>query len=464
MESIYLNFSNCTNAQHLSEAANGISASEEYQNTKLETQVFLLDIEHVLARQKSDISRIAKEKQNVRKTIANFRKKVNKYFDDLEQKSLHELDSRQTAIVRELRERIDFLEKEKDKIIDDLKQIESFKGDNDCELFCYVKSCKNFVQESMTRVQSISAILPDGIEFKLDKSIDKYLSSLGSLGSFKDADCLKYETKLFGKFDVTESSDTKVCDISCVCQVSDGSFLITDINNMKLKRLDQSYKLLHSLKLPGKPFCVCATGPDEAAVSLCNDRKVQFVSVGRHKLSLTRSFRTEKECIGMVYADDKLYVCCGFSRDSSSGSIKVYNGTGQLQYSLPRGSERLSAVPKYITASDDGQHLFVTSIHTDNISILDLAGNVVHIFSSNDVKTPTGICTGSRGHVFVCGFNSHTVALISPKYQRTEVILTHTDGVSKPVGIFFDKNMSRLLIFCNESKNIMAYTCTLMRN
>lgn len=187
---VFLNFSYCTNAQHISDAANGIKASKEYRNTKQETQDFLLDIGRVLARQKADISRVAKEKHNVQQTIADFRKRVNLYLDNLELRSLNELDTKETTIVHELKERIDFLEKTKDKIADDLKQIELFNGDNDCELFCYVKSCKNFVRKSMSRVEYMGAVMADGIKFKLDQSIEKYLRSYDSIGSFESVDCV----------------------------------------------------------------------------------------------------------------------------------------------------------------------------------------------------------------------------------------------------------------------------------
>ncbi|XP_053387069.1 transcription intermediary factor 1-beta-like [Mercenaria mercenaria] len=471
-----LEHSNCAKTKHLIDAAKGIQKSKEYQTIKKETRALLNDAVKVLADRKADISRIENERKDVKKIIADFRKKVNKCFDDLEEKALDALHDKTENIVSSCEQDTKDLTVMKTTAEDMLKQLESFKGDNECDLFVQVKSDKTFLSNAMQEILNISKkVEKDAINFRIDPKIEPYLSSLEGLGSFTDipmnashlspvaidrherhpraftsssqtsrdnrAPLPIYKTQLYGKFDVKEKSDPAVCEISDICQLPNGTFLIADYNNKKLKRLDKSYKLLDSLRLPDSPFSICNVGSDEVAVSLCSAEKVQYISV-KKKLTLKRSFSTGDYCKGMVYVDDKLYVGCGKDiEDPPLCCIEVYNNAGQLYHSI----SGLSYVPKYITVTDDGQHLLVTSCQSDDITMMDLTGNVVNTFSNRDLGDPSGICTDGKGQVFIC---DTTVVQLEPKQQKIDVILGEKDGIKESIAICYDRKQSRLLISC----------------
>ncbi|XP_053387066.1 uncharacterized protein LOC123542714 [Mercenaria mercenaria] len=483
-----LEHSNCAETEHLIDAAKGIKKSNEYQTIKQETRALLNDAVRVLADRKADISRIENERKDVKKIIADFRKKVNKYFDDMEQKTLDALHDKAEIIVSSCEQDTKDLTVMKSTAEDMLKQLESFKEDNECDLFVQVKTDKKFLSNAIQEVLNISKkIRKDAINFRIDPKIEPYLSSLESLGTFTDipvnvgqlslattyrhvsqsrastpssqtsqdnrAPLPKYRIQLYGNFDVKEKSDSSVCYVLDICQLSDGTILIADFDNSKLKRLDQSYKLLESLRLPGGPLGMCNVGSNEVAVSLLNAKKVQYISV-KKKLTLKRSFSTGNCCRGMVYVDDKLYVCCGDSRDSSSGCIEVYNNAGQLHHSI----SGLSSVPAYTTVTDDGQHLLVTSLYSDNITMMDLTGNVMNTFSNRDLKHASGICTDGICQVFICGYYSTTVVQLEPKQQKIDVILGEKDGIKNPVAICYDRKQSRVLVSCYKSNLLLVFS------
>ncbi|XP_053387319.1 uncharacterized protein LOC123542048 [Mercenaria mercenaria] len=474
-----LEHSNCSKTKHLIDAAKGVQKSKEYQTIKQDDAV------RVLADRKADISRIENERKDVKKIIADFRKKVNKYFDDLEQKTLDALHKKAEIIVSSCKQNTEDLTVMKSTTEDMLKQLESFKGDNECDLFVQVKTDKKFLSNAMQEVLNISKkVRKDAINFRIDPKIEPYVSSLEGLGTFTDIpvnvgqlslattdrhvsqsrasasspqtfpdnrDPLPiFKTQLYGKFDVKEKSDSNVCTITGICQLPDGNILIADCDNEKLKRLDQSYKLPDSLRLPGGPYSICNVGSDEIAVYLPGAKKVHYISV-RKELTLTRSFSTVNYCRGMVYVDNKLYVCRGDLCDSASYCIKVYNNAGRLQHSI----SGLSSVPAYITVTDDGQHLLVTSLNSDNITMMDLTGNVVNTFSNRDLKEPYGKCTDCKGLVFICGWKSITVVQLEPKQQKIDVILGEKDGIKNPWAIYYDRKQSRVLISCYQSNQLM---------
>ncbi|XP_045183376.2 uncharacterized protein LOC123541820 [Mercenaria mercenaria] len=481
-----LDHSSCTKTQHLPDAAKGVLLSQGYQSIKKQAKEFLSEVNNVLANLSADIFRIAKEKDNIKQTIANFRKKVNKYFDNLEQKSLDELDFREKRITTIIDKDLKFLHTTKTKAEDILKQIETFKGDNECELFVHVKMGKDYVHDSMGIVHGYSkSQREESIKFIINPEIEVYLSSLKKLGTFskarlsstsseiqvavpkqspvsqsKRADTSKdtgyYQLELFGRYNVHEKSDSNDSFIRAICQLPDRNILIIDANNGSLKRLDPSYKLIDSIKINGFLYSVCAVGSDEVAVSLWTDKKIQIVSVGR-RLSLRRTFSTGTYCRGMAYIDNKLYVCCGDVSDSSSGCIEVYNKAGKLKHRIFRAARHSSSVPDCIISSDDGQHLFVTMFRSDTITMLDFAGNVVNTYSDKKLKNPCGLCTYGRGHVFVCGKDSNTVHKITPENNKIEVILSESDDIKNPWGVCYDWKYSRLLVSCGESNELVVF-------
>ncbi|XP_045171116.2 uncharacterized protein LOC123533528 [Mercenaria mercenaria] len=274
----------------------------------------------------------------------------------------------------------------------------------------------------------------------------------------KDEDTFtRYRPVPVMRFTVAEKSDHYDCNTFDICQSLDGKILVIDNNNHKLKRFNQSYKLQDSLRLSGDPYSVCTAGPGMAAVALRNDRKIQFINVGK-KLTLAKSFPVGTNCRGMVYIDGYLHVCTGDLSCPFSGRIEVYNNNGQLQFYIPQAPKRLPSVLKYIAATEVGHHRFVTMYSSDSITMLNTTGNLHDTFSHRDLKQPEGICTDGRDQVFVCGFHSNNVVQLSSKHQQVKVILDETDGIKKPIAVHYDGLQSRLLVSCSHSNEVFVFT------
>ncbi|XP_053375383.1 uncharacterized protein LOC128547266 [Mercenaria mercenaria] len=510
-----LEHSNCANTMHLIDAAKGIKKSKEYQNITQEIHALLNDAGRVLADRRADISRIETEKQNVKHTIADLKKNVNAYFDDLEQKCLQELNNKADNIVIGCKQDAKDLSIMKTKAEDIRKQLDLFKGDNECDLFAQVKMGKQFISNARQKILNISkTVQKNAIYFKISPKIERLLCSVEVLGTItdtpmdasqlltvdKDTDVSqphpsrihsqtslenrdplpKYKTPPYGQVGIKEKTDSNVCDITGICQLPDGTILIVDYNNRKLKRLDNTYKLVDSLRLTNNPDSICNVGPDEVAVSLFEAKEVLYISV-KAELTVTKSFRTGNYCRGMVYVDDKLYVCCGSTRDSSSWCIEVYDKAGQLQFSI----RELFSIPLCITVTEDGQHLLVTGWRSDDVTMMDLTGNIVRTFGNSKLKLPKGICNDSKYRTFICGYGSNTIVQLSPRRWGIDVILTEKDsinsgsntnvqlsprrwgidviltekdGINSPYAICYDSKRSTLLVFCDESSQLSAFS------
>lgn len=443
---------------------------------KKETKALISALDQVILTRQTDVFDIEKEEQGVKEIIEDFRKRVKKYFDDLEKKSLDELHLKEKTIKDGIYQEKRYLESAKSKAEDFLKQLESFQGENECDFFVKLKTGKQFVEMAMRKIKSISKIQQKpSVHFEINTDIESYLSSLNSLGVFLDApeDSLlsrpikakvseiqssqnANNIELFGRFCVADESDSKVCDISSISLLSDGEVIVADSTNSKLKKLDKTYKLVDSVNMPASVHSVCLDNVSQVAASLYMKRTIQHVSV-EPELGLITSFSVGAYCRGMCCLGDKLLVCSGDVFQPNSGHIEVYDSAGRQQDTIPIAPRRLTAVPLYITGSDDGEYLLVTSYKCDNITVLDLTGNVVTTFSHKHLIGPRGLCTDSRGHVFVCGSGSNTVVQLSLEHQEIDVLLTEKEGIKEPEGICFDRKTSRLLIGLSNSNDMYVY-------
>jgi len=76
--------------------------------------------------------------------------------------------------------------------------------------------------------------------------------------------------------------DTNNCNISGICKLASGEFLLIDNYNLKIKRLNSNYDVTSSCDVPEHPQDVCVVGEREAAVTVNNN------SENRHEIHLFR--------------------------------------------------------------------------------------------------------------------------------------------------------------------------------
>jgi hypothetical protein len=117
------------------------------------------------------------------------------------------------------------------------------------------------------------------------------------------------QTKNSKTYSVREQSDNynERC-IDGVCELDDGTIILSDPDQGKLKRLDSSsYTVRDSCHVPGHPRQVCTINSQEVAVCCSMFSLMQFVSIGL-AMQPTREIVTGFRCVGLAYNDEKLFI------------------------------------------------------------------------------------------------------------------------------------------------------------
>ena len=112
----------------------------------------------------------------------------------------------------------------------------------------------------------------------------------------------------------------------------------------------------------------------------------------------------------------------------------------------------------YVATS--GDKLYYTKTITNTVTCCDLHGTTQWEFKDNRVlQCPCGISIDNDGNVYVVGYSTNNVVVISPDGQRHRQLLASKDGVLCPRVLDYDKSTNRLLVV-NQTSTAFLFEVT----
>ena len=91
-----------------------------------------------------------------------------------------------------------------------------------------------------------------------------------------------------------KGDDGNACDITGICRLATGEFLLSDQKHSKIKLLNSSYDIISTSDVPDKPWSVCCIGQREAAVSVDDEKdrhEILLVRVNARKIEHKRTIK-----------------------------------------------------------------------------------------------------------------------------------------------------------------------------
>ncbi|XP_045193082.2 uncharacterized protein LOC123549230 [Mercenaria mercenaria] len=375
----------CKHTEKILKVANGIKESKEISDTKLSLEQFL------------DVAN--KEKVDRNKNLTG--------LDEEKTKILEDIDTYEKIII----ERIRLIAETSRENIRDAHSKHVKKGKSDIKDLDTVMSVMSGLKDSLnklneTDINEVEAFMSikncqkafAEVKVAMDDLSDKWLQTELHY-TFKN-DIIHKDIKAFG--DVTEEekkdrvwrftckrkvnirikTDISTCRIKGICQLDDGTYVITDSSNANIKRLNCNLEVTDYIKLDNCPGSLCVTGPKEVAVTLPEKNLIQFVKTDE-RLSLGPSFSTAPGRCSVINYDsreEKLYVCCtyvtaGDYNKKKYGTISVYSKDGTLWTTFEKDSKGLTVLFKP----------YQIFLETDVILVLDVYKKAM-VFK----KTPEG--------------------------------------------------------------------------
>jgi len=137
------------------------------------------------------------------------------------------------------------------------------------------------------------------------------------------------------------------------------------------------------------------------------------------------------------------------------------NGLKMLNLSDESVSDIISSnMSNVYCVATSGDKLYYTNCITDAVTCFDLHSTTQWEFKvERGLKYPLGISVDNDGNVYVVGYDTNNVVVISPDGQRHRQLLSSKDGLSYPIVLDYDVSTNRLLVV-NHSNTAFLFDVT----
>ena len=447
--------------------------SRSYPTKKIDsiidkTKTLRLKIEQLQQERDKDRTNITRMKDTCRKEITTFRKELNDFLDHLERDIIQDLEKYEKKRKQLTDDQIKSLATTLKMIDLDYKLLEEAKYDNKTETM-FASDVK--ISKNLSEYEAVLDDLKNNFErsdlyFQRNSKLVELQQTIDSLGSINEKDSVSYKSTstkvvLGMKVQSSDQPNVRLDDdkrepyITGCCFMPSGDLVLCDHNNSKLKLLDRSFKVKASLSLNSKPWSLSVIDNSNVIVTLPNTKQLQYIQLVPH-MKVDRVIQLDKKCWDVAVADNEIYVSC--HNAPGEGEVRVLDLSGNLKRKLglnKDGSYQFQS-PYYLTVSTTGKKIFVSDLKTSIISCMTPDGNIVYQYKDDDLRYPRALFVDAGDNIFVCGYGSNNVQVITADGRKHGTLISADDGIRLPYSIAFREADNMLVVGCYY-QNVFCY-------
>ncbi|KAH3809554.1 hypothetical protein DPMN_137927 [Dreissena polymorpha] len=153
-----------------------------------------------------------------------------------------------------------------------------------------------------------------------------------------------------------EKDSALSCSISGICETANGKLLITDWRNLKVKLLDQTYKVVAHFYLPEKPMSICSIDSRLVAVSM-GIKEIIFIRVTKLKLVKDTTMKLKHLCYSIAHHQGNLFI-------TTNTALFQYTVDGRLVSKLYEDTSFEKTGNSYYIV-----YIFILHVHTEKTNL-----------------------------------------------------------------------------------------------
>ncbi|CAG2216954.1 unnamed protein product [Mytilus edulis] len=325
-------------------------------------------------------------------------------------------------------------------IVGDEKYIQSITTSDSTHQVNISCQINKSLQQITVNVQKFGEINvnSDPCDFSVQKRKDRQAQIMVALPT-KNIDNL---TLTLQKRINTKMSGVRGCSLLPDCRMVFSSCTWYSYDKIRVFKSDGSKDF--EIKDIGGTFDVVFIGDDSIAVTSGESNKINIIDLKTHKLK--KSIKVDSYTGGVTYKNEHLIYCAG---EKGIQMLSLNNGT------ITNVSS--TKLPDYAYVTTFGDKLIYTNRNNHSVTCCDYHGNILWTFCDKSLLLdPVGISVDNDGNVYVAGYHSNNVVVISPDGQRCRQILTREDGLSYPWTLHYDISTNEVLV-ANQSDEAFLY-------
>ncbi|CAC5420792.1 unnamed protein product [Mytilus coruscus] len=218
------------------------------------------------------------------------------------------------------------------------------------------------------------------------------------------------------------------------------TFVFTDWKHRQLTIYNVARTGIDRIPLRYAPYYITSIDCYTVAVSCTYYKTILIINLSG---SVTSSIETSGYCHGISYNDNNLYVVIGVS------IIHMIDMTGKVIRTIPPPSYHIHD----ITVDRDR----LVFINNTSIYCCSLDGKQMWNFKNDKFQDLYRVKTDDERNVYVTDRIKNDVVVISDDGNHHRELLSESDGLYMPLGIYFDKK-ENILLACNVNDRKVLFS------
>ncbi|XP_053398381.1 zinc-binding protein A33-like [Mercenaria mercenaria] len=179
---IALKHRSCEGLEYIPNIAKGLLKKEDKDQTKTSLEKVKDDLQNLKSKMQNEFKKLNVQRDSVLDVIQKFKKRLIANIEELERKSIKEVQEKHKEITDELTFRSKIIDDMLNDVEQQLDKLKHVKRNNEAQLFVDIKVCEEKISSGSYCVRQSAVKKMETLVFEVNRSIEKCLCEVQSLG------------------------------------------------------------------------------------------------------------------------------------------------------------------------------------------------------------------------------------------------------------------------------------------
>ena len=467
----------CKDIAVLENVVQGVKSSHMFTEIASLIDDMIENVGKIRQSRETNSAAVTEQKHIIVCEIRELRTKVNNHLDKLQEDLMKELTEAETTLTEKTRELMVSLDKKEKELIEYQTTIVNIKQyASDLQTFLAMKQIENDVETPETSIHALvnsDSLNQTNLSCKIDTTLQNITTSIDRFGEVdveskpceltfvrnkdKQAQMMVADLPPMSvdniQLNLKQKINTKGTFIRGCSLLTDGRMVLSSYSNNIVRFINKDGVELFEISKGKTGSCTYDTvyikDNNNVAVSSGDRGKRCITIIDIEKKEIMTTISMDTVIYSMAVRGRTIYYCAG------DKGLKMINLSDKSVNDIINSK---MSYADYVATSRD--KLYYTTHVKHTVTCCDLRGTTQWEFKDAPVlQHPAGISVDNEENVYVVGFNSHNVVVISPDGQRHRQLLSNKDGLVSPIVLDYDRSTNNLLVV-NDSGTAFLFDVT----
>ncbi|XP_060587197.1 uncharacterized protein LOC132742751 [Ruditapes philippinarum] len=449
---IHLDHRTCK-IDNIPEKCTGIADDKDFDDVMQKLGEKLKEAEEISERAKRSSCDINDNNKEIIQAITEFRKDINDRLDRMQQDVLKDTEGIKSNNCRIVQMVLDKC----GNIISDINSLQSrlhlskAKHQNG-QVYIDIKRSESVLKSDILN-EAQESLMNTTIHYSFQRNADletvltkkRVFGEIVNPPGHEATKKTKYDDDLIVKegINVQTKSDKTTSFITGCAVLNMNELVLADNENKKVKLVSIENRLVQKERaLDTRPWDIAVMSQDQFAVTMPVIKNIVVMTTD-DKLSYVRSIKVGRECYGIDFNQDCLYVAC-----LSPPSVIVLNIKGDILYNFSLNFLTIGFAP-YIAVSRDPKLMFISDSGHNSVMSVSLQGEVRVAYKHADLSGLCGLLMLDDRSLLVCCRCNDKIYQVKEDLKQVKIV---HENIPDPYSICYNKHSGEVYVGCHGNQ------------